>query len=148
MKERKIIGRRDKVDLPGLHLADVDVKIDTGAYGNALHCHKMEEIEEDGVKKLRFKVLDPTHLEYKEMFFYSEEYRLKKVKNSGGKSELRYAIKTSILMFGKTYLTEFSLTDRKKMRHPILIGRKFLSSKYLVDVKLKNVSYRLKQPTQ
>ena len=147
MKVKQIIGRKDKVDLPGLHLTDVDVKIDTGAYGNALHCHMMEEIVEDGIKKLRFKVLDPTHPEYKELFFYSEEYRLKKVKNSGGKAELRYAIKTSILMFGKTYITEFSLTNRNKMRHPILIGRKFLSGRYLVDVKAKNLSYTLKYST-
>lgn len=144
MKEKRIIGRRDKVDMPGLHLTDMDVKIDTGAYGNALHCHMMEEIVDGRVKKLRFKVLDPSHPEYKELFFYSEEYRRKKVKNSGGKAELRYAIKTTILLFGKTYITEFSLTNRKKMRHPILIGRKFLSGKFLVDVKVKNVSYIMK----
>jgi hypothetical protein len=147
MREKKIIGRRDKVNLPGLHLSDVDVKIDTGAYGNALHCHKMEEIEENGTKRLRFKVLDPTHPEYKKIDFYSEDYRLKKVKNSGGIAELRYVIKTSIMLFGKTYITEFSLTNRKKMKHPILIGRKFLSGKFLVDVKMKNLSYTHNQPT-
>ncbi len=143
----KIIGRKDKVDLPGLKLTDVAVKIDTGAYGNALHCHKMEEIEVDGVKKLRFRVLDPTHPEYRSRYFYSEEYSLKKVKSSSGRAEMRYVIKTSIRLFGKKYLTEFSLTNRKYMRHPILIGRKFLRRRFLVDVKSKNLSYKQKQGT-
>ncbi len=145
MSTPTIIGRKDFVDLPGLKLSDVEAKIDTGAYGNALHCHKMEEIEVDGVKKLRFRVLDPSHPEYRSRYFYSDEYRLKKVKSSSGKAELRYVIKTTIRLFGKKYLTEFSLTNRKSMRHPILIGRKFLSRKFLVDVKSKNLSYSKKQ---
>lgn len=144
MKDYKIIGRKDKVDLPGLHLNDVVVKIDTGAYGNALHCHKMEEVEMDGTKKLRFKVLDPSHPEYKGKFFYSEDYSFKSVRSSSGKAEMRYVIKTSICLFGKTYITEFSLTNRREMRHPILIGRKFLSGKYLVNVRAKNLSFKEK----
>ncbi len=144
MKEKQIIGRKDKVDLPEIGIYDVEAKVDTGAYGNALHCHKMEVIEEDGVEKLRFKVLDPTHPEYKDKYFVSDAFRSKEVKSSIGKKEMRYVIKTRIRLFGRTFKTEFSLTNRKEMRHPILIGRKFLSNRFLVDVKAKNLSYTLK----
>lgn len=144
MKDKQIIGRKDKVDLPELGIYDVEAKVDTGAYGNALHCHKMEVLAINGKDILRFKVLDPTHPEYKDKYFESESFRFKEVKSSIGKKELRYVVKTKIRLFGRTFKTEFSLTDRKEMRHPILIGRKFLSNKFLVDVKAKNLSYTLK----
>lgn len=144
MKQKRIIGRKDKVDLPDLGISDLEAKVDTGAYGNALHCHEMEVVEEDGVDKLRFKVLDPSHPMYKDEYFFSDSFRVKEVKSSIGKKEKRYVVKTKIRIFDKSYKTEFSLTNRKKMRHPILIGRKFLSNKFLVDVKAKNLSYNMK----
>jgi hypothetical protein len=49
-----------------------------------------------------------------------------------------------MIVFGKERKVEFSLTDRKDMKHPVLIGRKFLYRRYLVDVRLKNVSYKQK----
>ena len=36
--------------------------------------------------------------------------------------------------FGKKYKTVISLTDRSDMKYPMLIGRKFLSERFLVDV--------------
>lgn len=141
----KIIGRKDRIDLPEFKLYDIDAKIDTGAYGSALHCHHIELVEVEGKPVLSFKVLDPDHPEYEEQTFYSEVFNDKLVKNSGGNSEHRYTIKTSIIIFGEEKKIEFSLTDRKKMKHPVLLGRKFLSRAYLVDVRLKNVSYQQKK---
>ncbi|MEQ9230905.1 MAG: RimK/LysX family protein [Cyclobacteriaceae bacterium] len=144
MKENALIGRKDIIDLPELELFNVVAKIDTGAYGNALHCHKMKVVEVDGKKILQFNVLDPSHPEYKEHIYHSENFRTKEVKSSIGHKEKRYVIKTVLQIFGKKYKTEFSLTNRKNMRHPILIGRKFLSKKFLVDVNAKNLSYTIK----
>nr|WKN36364.1 RimK/LysX family protein [Tunicatimonas sp. TK19036] len=144
-KPQKIIGRIDKIDLPQLKLYNLDAKIDTGAYGSALHAHHIEVIEQEGVETLRFKVLDPTHPEYEDQFFYFQEFTDKKVKSSFGVTEHRYAIRTSLLLFGKRYQTEFSLTDRKDMRYPLLLGRKFLSRGFLVDVRIINASYELKK---
>ncbi len=144
MKENALIGRKDIIDLPELELFNVEAKIDTGAYGNALHCHKMKVVDVGGKKVLQFNVLDPSHPEYKEHVYHSENFRTKDVKSSSGQKETRYVIKTIMKIFGKNYKTEFSLTNRKSMRHPILIGRKFLSKKFLVDVNVKNLSYNIK----
>jgi hypothetical protein len=143
-RPKKIIGRIDKIDLPQLKLFDLDAKIDTGAYGCALHTHHIEVVEKDGQETLRFKVLDPSHPEYEDQFFYFSEFTDKKVKNSFGIAEHRYAIRTILLIFGKRYPVEFSLTDRKDMRYPVLLGRKFLSRGFLVDVRITNASYELK----
>jgi len=141
----KIIGRYDIVDLPALGLEDIPAKVDTGAYGNALHSHEIEVvIRDEGESVLRFKVLDPSHHNYKESYFYSNNFYRKKVKSSSGQSELRYVIRTNIRLFGKTYKTYFSLANRQPMRYPILIGRKFLSGKFLVDVKSYNLSHKYK----
>ena len=43
---KKVLGRVDKIDFPQLHLSNIDVKIDTGAYTSAIHCSKIKE--EDG----------------------------------------------------------------------------------------------------
>ena len=136
-----IIGRKDKIDVPQLGLFEVDAKIDTGAYGCALHCHHIEIVRVNNIDLLTFKVLDPNHTEYKDKIYQVSEYKIKKVKNSGGEEEKRYTFKTKISIFGKKINAEFSLTDRGKMKYPILLGRKFISKRFLVDVQLKDLSH-------
>jgi hypothetical protein len=64
-------------------------------------------------------------------------FRIKKVKSSNGKVQERVFVKTHVALGGKTYLTSVSLADRKEMKYPMLIGRKFLAKGYLVDVSVK-----------
>jgi hypothetical protein len=140
------IGRRDRIDLPELGLANIEAKVDTGAYGCALHCHTIIVISKEDKEVLTFKVLDPDHPEYEDKVFRFEDFDDKLVKSSSGGSEHRYTIKTNVVIFGKTRKAEFSLTDRKDMKYPILLGRKFLKKRFLVDVELKDVSFKLKNP--
>lgn len=137
----EIIGRKDKVDLPELELSDIDMKVDTGAYGNALHCHTIELV--DG--KIRFVPLDPSCDEYHGKTYEFTDFESKEVKSSSGESEKRFVIRTRLVIFGKKYRTKFSLTSRIDMRHPILLGRKFIGGKFLVDVKQKDLSFEEKQ---
>jgi len=139
-----VIGRKDKIDLPELDLFDIEAKIDTGAYGCALHCHQTEEVLHNGKRVLSFKLLDPGHPEFDGRDFYAANYSYKSVKNSSGEIEDRYTIKTDVIVFGKKRTLEFSLTDRSEMRYPILLGRKFLTKHYLVDVQLKDLSFTQK----
>jgi hypothetical protein len=39
-----------------------------------------------------------------------------------------------IQFFNKKYTTVISLTNRADMKYPMLIGRKFLANRFLVDV--------------
>jgi hypothetical protein len=141
------IGRRDYVQLPQLGLFNVQAKIDTGAYGCSLHCHDIGIVNVSGDNVLRFRLLDPKHPEYQDDFNYVKEYNDKIVKNSGGSVEHRYTITSALLIFGQTFPVEFSLTDRANMRYPILLGRKFLRKRFVVDVSLKNLSKKKKHIT-
>ena len=139
--KKKIIGRTDKVDFPQLQLLDIDAKIDTGAYTSSIHCKEIKEV--DQILECRF--LDPTHPEYNDKKFTFKNYDITAVKSSNGKVEIRYAIRTKITVFNKTHPITLTLSSRDDMRFPVLIGRKFLSGKFLVDPQLEDQSYNQKK---
>jgi hypothetical protein len=140
MKEKKIIGRLDKVDLPDFGVEDIHAKIDTGAYRSSLHCKKVR-LEGD---TLKFQV--KTESGYRE--FESNSWVKKTIKSSNGKSEDRFVIKTRMKIFRKIYMTSFSLTDRSEMQNPMLIGTKMLKGRFLVDVSQKNLSFAQKMSSK
>ncbi len=135
--EKKIIGRIEKINLPNLSLFNLDAKIDTGAYTSSLHCHKIEQFVKEGQNWVRFNVLDPDHPEYEEKMYESAVHKVKKVRSSNGQIEERVIIKqkTQFQKFKRTI--ELSLTNRSEMKNPVLIGRKFLTGTFLVDVSKK-----------
>lgn len=136
------IGRSDKIDLPDMQLFAVAAKVDTGAYTSALHCHHVEVREQDGVKVLSFKLLDPSHPEYEDKEYLFRDFEEKSIKSSSGYAERRYIIRTTTQLFGRTFDTEFSLADREQMKFPILLGRKFLRQHFVVDVGKKDLSFK------
>jgi hypothetical protein len=60
-------------------------------------------------------------------------------------AEHRYIIQTTIKIFDEEIQTEFSLSDRDALRFPILLGRKILRNRFVIDVTKKNLSYRNKK---
>lgn len=134
----QILGRADRIDLPGLGLLNIHAKVDTGAYTSSLHCSSAEVV--DG--KLVFILLDEEHPEFTGMPFTVDSFTEREIKNSFGVAEKRYVIETSIRIFGEEIMTEFSLSDRDALRFPILLGRKVLRNRFVIDVTKKNLSYR------
>jgi hypothetical protein len=130
----RIIGRREFVDFPNLDLISIEAKIDTGAYTSAIHCKSIEIVYENAKPVLYFVLLDPTHEEYSNRKHRFEVFSKKNIKNSFGEMEERFIIKTIIKLGSKKINTTLSLSDRANMRYPVLIGRRFLKGKFLVDV--------------
>lgn len=134
-KEKVVIGRREVADLIEFGLSDVQVKIDTGAYSSSIHVSHCQE--NNGILEVKF--LDDLHAAYMDRIFYFKEFRKKRVKSSTGQTQERYFIYVKIHMGGKIVKTEFSLTERNGMRFPILIGRKLLNKRFIVDTSLKYI---------
>lgn len=137
MPENKIkltIGRREKISFPDLGIADIDAKVDTGAYTTALHCHDIKVKMENGKPVLYFSILDPSHPEYNQQIQRFEAFTEKGIKSSLGNIEMRYIIKTHIKIGQQVVKTSISLTNRGRMRYPVLIGRKLLSKRFIVDI--------------
>ncbi len=123
----KLIGRREIVSFPLLNISKVEAKIDTGAYTCAIHCKKIVLKTNKEEPLLTFQLLDDT-------IYSFDQFSRKKIKNSFGEMEERYIIKTLIVIGRKKIKTSISLSDRENMRYPVLIGRRLLKGKFIVDV--------------
>jgi len=142
--KKKTIGRKDILDFPRLKLENIDVKIDTGAYSSSIHCRDIKLGKRNDKKVISFVLLDPSHEKYHGKRFTSSTFKEKLVKSSNGISEKRYVITSDVLIFGEKYKVELSLTERGEMRFPILIGRKLLMGKFLVDTAKTDLSFKNK----
>jgi hypothetical protein len=129
--EKIIIGRRDTADFPSFGLSDVPVKVDTGAYTSSIHCDFIDVIEKDGKTNLEIRFFDHNDLIAKTYYF--DKFKEKIVRSSSGEGESRYFIEGEIVLFNKTYKTQFSLTKRRRMKFPVLLGRKLLNKNFIVD---------------
>jgi len=130
----RVIGRREFVSLSLLGVNNIEAKIDTGAYTCSLHCENIV-LSDEGSKPVLFFTVE-AHVEGSTQLktFRFEEFSQKTIKNSFGEMEERYVIKTLIHMAKKKIWSEISLSNRDAMRYPLLIGRKLLKGKFLVDV--------------
>jgi hypothetical protein len=144
-KEKRVIGRKERIHFAKYGLKNLIAKIDTGAYSSSLHCQINGSYILDGVEYVKF-----IPLVYKNRVKHASEIeavvsKKKMVKSSSGHVEERFFIKLEVQMNGHAVTTEFSLTDRSSMRHTILLGRKFLKGKYIVDVSKKFVFSKKKK---
>ncbi len=142
------IGRADKVDLPDFKLFDIDAKIDSGAYTSAINCSKVKVKTENGQKVLSFSIPGNRIHEKRARRFSTTNFERKRIKSSNGSIEERYVVKTHIELFGHKILTEFSLSDRSKMKYPILLGRKLLRNGFIIDVRKKNLAFKKKKKNE
>lgn len=134
----EVIGRYTYVNLPELGAKKIFAKIDTGAYQSAIHATNIHEVEtESGKMILKFTILDGHHKVNKSLSpSIAHEYEKTSIKNSYGIKQVRYLIKTRISINGRMMKTGITLTDRKGMVAPILLGRRFLRGRYLVNVEI------------
>ena len=126
----RLIGRREFVDFPWLGVFNIEAKIDTGAYTSSIHCSEIYIKTENSKPILYFVVFsdDPN----KKMHRF-EEFTQKKIKNSFGEMEERCIIKTCINIGKKKIRSKVSLSDRENMRYDVLIGRKLLKGKFMLQ---------------
>lgn len=139
-RQKRTIGRTDKIDFPEWGLMDIDAKIDSGAYTSSVHCENIDAYYLNEAHHVRFTVYD----EGKPIVQECKVFASKQVKNSFGQTEYRYSIKTTICLFKKNYLIELALTDRSSMKYPVLLGRKVLRDRFVIEVTKQNLSYREK----
>jgi hypothetical protein len=134
-KQKVVIGRLEHIALPGLGIARVEAKIDSGAYRSALHYQQLKVREVDGVKKL-FVTFRMGGKRKTKIF---RRFDRVLVKSSNGEITRRYMIRTRVRLNGHIVRTQFTLIDRSDMKYQVLLGRKFLRGRFLVDVGGKNL---------
>lgn len=145
-KDKLTLGRTDKASFPQLDLKNIAIKMDTGAYTSAIHCHQIEQQTINGKEVISFSLLDPSHPSYTGARYEFEDFNQRQIKNSFGIAESRFVISTMILLFGQEYPIELSLSARGEMKYPVLIGRKFLVGNFVVDPAKTNLSFKHLKP--
>lgn len=126
------IGRTENIDLLDFDINGVPAKTDTGADSSSIWATSIEE-KTDG---LYFVLFAPgsEHYTGKVQRFTRPDYTLTRVANSFGHKEFRYKVKLRIRVKGRLVRATFTLSDRSKKLYPVLLGRRLLNGKFLVDV--------------
>jgi hypothetical protein len=132
-KQAEVIGWREWVGLPDLGIPAIKAKIDTGARTSALHAYYVTRFERDGQPWVSFGL----HPQQRDSLTCIEcEAPIKDIRHvtdSGGHTEERVVIETSLLINGLTMPIEVTLTDRENMRFRMLLGRSALKKGFWVD---------------
>lgn len=136
-----IIGRFEKLSIVDVVL-DVPSKIDSGAFRSSIHCKSVKEVSRGGENVLQVELLGhPCAPVVYDMEF--TDYEKVNVTNSFGHEEERFEVKLKIKLGPKVFTSSFTLADRSNNLFPILVGRKILKDRFLIDVSRTNVD-RLK----
>ena len=142
--EKVIIGRDEIVDFVKDAQA-VPAKIDTGADGSAVWASDIF-VDEDHV--LHFKLFGKSSKYYTGKEHSTKDFTVAVTKSSHGDTVLRYCTKLSIRIAGKRIRANFGLSNRSTHNYPILIGRRTLNQRFIVDVsKSKNLIDQRKEKT-
>ena len=126
-----VVGWRELVRLPDLDTRAFRAKFDTGARTSALHAEDIEEVTENGVHMVRFSIDRPRVKKDVRRTVPMADYR--PVTSSNGEEEMRFVIETDFQIGDHHYLIELTLTQRSDMHYPMLVGRKALAERLLID---------------
>lgn len=127
------IGWREWVAMPDLGITEVKAKVDTGADNSSLHAFNIERFEHDGMEMVRFDVHVRQRKRKPSVSCVAAVAFERKVKNPGGRSELRPVIRTRLIVAGKEIEALVNLTTRDEMTFRMLLGRRTVRKHFLVD---------------
>jgi hypothetical protein len=132
-KTRMRLGWREWVDLPELGLVNIKAKIDTGARTSALHAFELREFEENGKRRVEFK-MHPNQRDLQTVVVCTADIKdEREVRDSGGHRERRWVIETPVSIGGETWPIELTLTARDDMLFRMLLGRTAMRGRAIVD---------------
>jgi hypothetical protein len=136
------LGWREWGSLPELGIDALKMKVDTGARTSCLHAFKLEPFEKNGEAWLRIWLHPEQHSD-RELMIESKIYDQREVTDSGGHTELRYVIRSTLRLGEFNHPIELTLTNRDTMKFRMLLGRQAMRGHFLVD---PDKSYLLGQP--
>lgn len=141
--ERKILGWREWAGLPDLGLPAIKAKVDTGALTSALHAYLIEPYTSNGRDMVRFLIHPIQRNEEFSVECRCPVFDFREVTDSGGHREMRYVIQSTIAISGERYPIDLTLTNRDTMRFRMLLGRRAMVDRFLVDPAASYVSGKL-----
>lgn len=137
--EKMILGAVEYVDLPGLHLFNVEVRVDTGAKNSSLHVENIEYEDRGGDIWVSFDLPKDVFPDRKASRRSAKLLDKRIVKTNNEARETRCLIEASICIGNSHWMIPVTLTDRSNMRFPMLLGRTAMAGRAIVDPELEYV---------
>ena len=131
--QRRILGWREWVSLPGLGISAIRAKLDTGARTSALHAWGISLHTVDGRQWIRFRVYPAQDEAAAPVICEAPLHDRRWVTSSSGARELRYIISTNLQIGPSDWPIELSLANRDAMEFPMIIGREAMRNRLIVD---------------
>ena len=125
----------------GRRAENVPAKIDTGAEASAIWASHIR-IDKDGI--LKFRLFDEPSPFYNGKVYKRSDYKVIVTRSAMGQEQIRYRVYFPVKIAGKKVRVLFSIADRSKNSFPVLIGRRTLQGKFLVDVSIPDIDFQSK----
>jgi len=134
MKQKDIamVGRVVNCDFPALKVTNVPCKVDTGADLSSIWASDVR-VDKNGLSCVFFGPLSPFYSGEK-AHFSNNSFSLTRVSSSFGNKQLRYKVKIKIHIDNRVVNATFTLADRSNKLYPVLLGRRLLRNKFIVNV--------------
>ncbi|WP_411359143.1 ATP-dependent zinc protease family protein [Pseudidiomarina salilacus] len=126
------LGWREWGALPELGIEAIKMKVDTGARTSCLHAFRLEPFDRNGEAWLRIWI-HPEQGSNREHICEAKIHDQREVTDSGGHTELRYVIRSQLVLGDFTGPVELTLTNRDSMKFRMLLGRQAMRGIFLVD---------------
>ncbi len=123
-----ILGWREWVCLPELGIPAIKAKIDTGAKTSALHAFRIEPFTRDKSDHVRFWLHPLRNRKHIVLICEAPVLQKRSVKDSGGHSEERYVIESTVYVGDHKLNIELTLTSREDMMFRMLLGRSAINN--------------------
>lgn len=127
------VGWHEWVALPCLGIDHMIAKVDTGARTSALHAVEIDRDYTRGAPIVQLKVHTDRHHPDRYVIAEAAVVDSRRVKSSTGNSQRRLVIASELVLGGERWPIELSITDRKKMGFRMLLGRRAMAGRLLVD---------------
>jgi hypothetical protein len=126
---KDVIGWVENVGVSSTNTV-IKAKIDTGADSSSLHCECITPYERDGEQWVKFTITD---IDDQSVSYEKKILRRTKVKRHFGEVQERIVVRMGICIGEQYGETDVSLVDRSGFNYSLLIGRKYLKDKFIVD---------------
>ena len=119
--------------MPEFGVIEIKAKVDTGADNSSLHAFNIKRFERDGIRYVSFEIHPRQRKHQPSIVCEAEVVKERKVRNPGGRTQLRPVIRTRLRVAGREFEALINLTTRDEMTFRMLLGRRSIRNEFLVD---------------